>query len=101
MNRTQFWIRYLGAIAVYIVTLTAIAAFLQGDEIVVAIVGLALFAFQLRVLFLRACDVGYTKPGWMTAAVLIPFVGFFVLLTIGFLPTGSRLGSQAPRLATA
>jgi hypothetical protein len=102
MNRKQFWLRYLGALALYFVALFSIDLLINGNDTLVDLVaGLALMTAQFRLVYLRAVDVGYAKPGWMTAGVLIPLAGIFIFLTIAFLPTGSRLGSQTPSLVPA
>jgi uncharacterized membrane protein YhaH (DUF805 family) len=102
INRKHFWLSYLGALALYFIGLFAIDVLLQGnDAFVDLIAGLALMIAQFRLIYLRAVDVGYAKPGWMTAGCIIPIAGIFFLLSIGCLPTGSRSGSQTPALALA
>jgi hypothetical protein len=102
MNRKQFWLRYLGALALYFIGLVAFDAITgqrhEGIELMALVLTLVA---QFRTIYLRAIDVGYDRPGWMTAAVLLPFIGLLALLSIGFLPTGARSGCRLPVLATA
>jgi uncharacterized membrane protein YhaH (DUF805 family) len=104
MNRTKFWTRYLAVLGLMIVAnvimkATDSLAVAPLDAMILASGMLALAGMQIYLVYLRACDVGYTRPGWMTAAVFIPVVGLFVLLTIGCLPTGSRpAGKHMPQI---
>lgn len=52
-----------------------------------------------RLLYLRAVDIGYAKPGLMMAGCFVPLLGLFCWLSIAFLPTGARLNGKA-RLIT-
>jgi hypothetical protein len=102
INRKSFWCSYVGALALYVIALLGIASLIGGDDTLVDLIaGAALMAAQFRLIYLRAVDVGYAKPGWMTAGCLLPLAGFFILLTIGCLPSGSRSDSQTPSLASA
>ena len=100
MNRKQFWLRYVGAFALYFVALVCIDALIGGEDWLVDLVAqLALVAANLRLLYLRAVDVGYSKPGSMTAGRLIPLVGLYFFFNIGFRPTG--WAHRQPSLALA
>jgi hypothetical protein len=100
INRKQFWLSYLSALPLYYVALVAIDFLIHGvDPLVHTIAALAIMTVQFRLIYLRAVDVGYARPGWMTAGVAIPIVGIAILLSIGCRSTGSELGSQAPSLA--
>lgn len=100
MNRKQFWMRWIGLT----VALMVIDAILKNTEnsaaaIDTLILGIAYCVgavYSVRVLYLRAVDVGYVKAGWMTACTMIPLIGIGVFLTIAFLPTGSRTGCTLP-----
>jgi uncharacterized membrane protein YhaH (DUF805 family) len=96
LNRKQFWLSSLALFVIMVVIYMVMFA-IAGREDDVAIdifLRLAYALGNLRLIYLRAVDVGYARPGRVTAGCLIPFIGLFWWLSIGFLPTGSRIGKE-------
>jgi uncharacterized membrane protein YhaH (DUF805 family) len=99
LDRKQYWLD-LVALCLCFVVVSAVVQSIVGrdDELIQFILSIAVWTAHLRLIFLRACDVGYEKPGWMTAGCMLPLAGFFIWLTITLLPTGSRVGCRLPCL---
>jgi uncharacterized membrane protein YhaH (DUF805 family) len=97
LNRKQYWLDLI-ALMLFSIIISMVVQSIVGhdDELIHFILGLAVLVGHFRLIFLRACDVGYEKPGWMTAGCLLPLAGFFIWLTITTLPTGSRVGCMLP-----
>jgi hypothetical protein len=100
LTRKQYWLDAIMLLVCFLVTSAIIAFVLRGreDQLVSFVVGAAYWVAQLRLVYLRACDVGYERPGWMTAGCVVPLAGLFIWLTITTLPTGSRIGCVLPCL---
>jgi uncharacterized membrane protein YhaH (DUF805 family) len=99
LSRKQYWLDFV-ALVLFTIIVSAVVQSIIGreDELVMFILQLASVVAHFRLIFLRACDVGYEKPGWMTAGCMIPLAGLFIWLTIALLPTGSRIGCMLPCL---
>jgi uncharacterized membrane protein YhaH (DUF805 family) len=91
MNRKQFWLRYFGAFGLIVAIVFAIDVTAGPAAVNSGAIGWVLWLpLQTYLVYRRARDVGYPKPGWTTAMIFIPVVGLFVFLTVGFQPTGMR-----------
>lgn len=95
IGRQTYWLRSLALAGVNIVAYTAFAIAGQGGgvAIVFALLGIALYAFTtfagLATTVKRLHDRG--RSGWFMLIGLIPFVGIWLLIEVGFLA-----GSPAP-----
>jgi uncharacterized membrane protein YhaH (DUF805 family) len=101
INRKQYWAASICTFLAYVAILI-VGDFLNGgeiDPIVKVISMLAMIVADCRLLYLRAVDIGYAKPGLMVAGCFVPLLGLFCWLSIAFLPTGARLNGKA-RLIT-
>jgi hypothetical protein len=94
LSRKQFWLGLLALVlCLFVVSFVTAALGVADDEIVKLVIGTAWWVANLRLIYLRACDVGYAKPGWMTFfSAFVPFVW----IVIASLRTGSRTGCPIP-----
>jgi hypothetical protein len=100
LTRKQYWLDLVALWVSFVVISVIIQFVLHGreDQLVSFVFDAAFLVAHLRLVYLRACDVGYEKPGWMTASCALPLAGIFIWLTITTMPTGSRIGCVLPCL---
>jgi hypothetical protein len=105
INRKQFWLGYVTAFVAYLAVafVGGFICFLLGMEPKdIRALGLnwlpplVFLAISLRLLHLRAFDIGYRHPGLRVMICLIPLIGCFQWLAIGVIPTGGKLPENYP-----
>jgi hypothetical protein len=100
MNRSKFWKLWIasGLVAAGLDAVMKMSNIPPIDGLILGLGSLGIAAWSVHLIYLRAVDVGYVKPGWMTLGVLIPFFGIGVFWTIATLKTGERTGCTLPCL---
>ena len=91
LNCKQFWLAYL-VVVVLGVCAFVLSAALHGADAEPYHTGLILIfvLLHLRLIYLRAVDVGYRKPGWLAVACVVPLLGTILFLVVGFQRSGAE-----------